>query len=581
MFILGLNAYHGDSAACLIKDGKLIAAAEEERFRRTKHWAGFPRDAIRYCLAEANLKLGNIDHVAINSDPRASLLPKIFYICSGKAKISLIKEKIHTRQKRATIKEQLEKVFPGDRFHGNIERIEHHLAHLASSFFVSPFDTAVTVSVDGFGDFSSTSWGVGAGKHIHIGGRVRFPHSLGVFYQALTQYLGFPRYGDEYKVMGLAAYGKPDYLDAMREIIALNDNGDFSLDLRYFRHHRHEIGYQWADREPQVSRLFSYELEKLLGPARHENSPIGQRHEAIASSVQAAYEEALFHLLNNVHSQFGISRLTLAGGCAMNSVANGKIRDKTKFQDTYIQCAAGDAGGALGAAYVAWHGLNREDTRFLMEHAYWGPAFTDADVRHLLDQEKSKLLAENCRVERAEHEDILCSRVAESIAEGKVVGWFQGRMEWGPRALGNRSILCDPRRPDMKDILNERIKRREPFRPFSPSVIREAVKEWFEVDDDVPFMLKVYPVRAAKREQIPAVTHVDGSGRLQTVYEHTNPRFHRLIKHFAVKTGIPLVLNTSFNENEPIVCQPKQALDCFLRTKMDMLVLENYLVFRA
>jgi carbamoyltransferase len=336
-----------------------------------------------------------------------------------------------------------------------------------------------------------------------------------------------------------------------------------------------------VDREPQVSRLFSRELTKLLGPSRGENTPISQRHKAIASSVQAVYEEAFFHLLNHIHSQYSTNRLTLAGGCAMNSVANGKIRHKTNFQDVYVQSAAGDAGGAIGAAFAAWHRLNREDTRFCMEHAYWGPAYSNTDIHKLLDQEKSRLLAENCWIERAENEEKLCSSVVESISDGKVVGWFQGRMEWGPRALGNRSILCDPRRADMKDILNHRIKRRESFRPFAPSVLREAVKEWFEVDDDVPFMMKVYPVRAEKRKQIPAVTHIDGSGRLQTVYRHTNPRFYRLIKCFAVKTGIPLVLNTSFNENEPIVCKPQEALECFLRTSMDMLVLENYLIVRA
>jgi carbamoyltransferase len=581
MYIVGLNCYHGDSSACLIKDGRLVAAAEEERFRRRKHWAGFPAEAIRYCLSAEKLRLDEIDHAAVNTNAYASLWPKLHYAFTGKANWSLLSEKIQTRRRRQALRDRLKTTFPDQNLKGKIHRVEHHLAHLASSFFVSPFDEAVTVSIDGFGDFSSASWGLGEGSHIHVGGRVSFPHSLGVFYQAMTQYLGFPRYGDEYKVMGLASYSEPRYLEAMRDIIRLNDKGTFSLDLRFFRHQRHEIGYQWVDREPQVSRLFSHEMTRLLGPSRPENSPVEPRHKAIASSVQAVYEEAFFHLLNNIHSQYGTKKLTLAGGCAMNSVANGKIRDKTKFQDIYIQSAAGDAGGAIGAAFVAWHRLNRKDTRFFMEHAYWGPCYSEEDIHHLLNQERNKLLAENCSIEQAEHEDKLCRRVVESIAEGKVVGWFQGRMEWGPRALGNRSILCDPRRADMKDILNDRIKRRESFRPFAPSVLREAVKDWFDVDDDVPFMMKVYPVRAEKRAQIPAVTHIDGSGRLQTVYEHTNPRFYRLIKCFAAKTGIPLLLNTSFNENEPIVCKPKEALDCFLRTNMDMLVLGNFVIYRT
>lgn len=581
MYILGLNSYHGDSAACLIKDGELVAAAEEERFRRKKHWAGFPADAIRYCLAAEKISLDHVDHVAVNSNPFASFWPKFRYAFLGKATWSLLIEKIDTRRRRQALRERLESTCPGQYLKGKIHRIEHHLAHLASSFFVSPFEAAVTVSVDGFGDFSSTSWGMGEGNHIRIGGRVRFPHSLGVFYQAMTQYLGFPRYGDEYKVMGLASYSRPEYLDAMRQIVRLNDNGTFALELRFFRHQRHEIGYQWVDREPQVSRLFSDELIKLLGPWRRENTPIEQRHKAIASSVQTMYEEAFFRLLNTIHPQYSTNRLTLAGGCAMNSVANGKISGKTPFQDVYIQSGAGDAGGAVGAAFAVWNRLSREHAKFVMEHAYWGPAYSDTDINLLLQQDKNKLSAENCRIEHVEHEDLLCSRTVESITEGKIVGWFQDRMEWGPRALGNRSILCDPRRSDMKDILNNKIKRRESFRPFAPSILRDAVEDWFEVDDDVPFMTKVYPVRAEKRHQIPAVTHVDGSGRLQTVHQHTNPRFYRLIELFAAKTGIPLVLNTSFNEDEPIVCKPEEALSCFLRTNMDLLVLGNYLIFRV
>ncbi len=580
MYIIGLNSYHGDSAACLVKDGRLVAAAEEERFQRIKHWAGFPGEAIRYCLAAEQITLDEIDHVAVNNNSYANFWSKLRYACSGGASRSLLLEKIRTRTRRQSLRERLRRTFPGQFSTAKIHRVEHHLAHLASGFLVSPFNVAVTVSVDGFGDFSSTSWGVGEGKHIHVGGRVRFPHSLGVFYQAMTQYLGFSRYGDEYKIMGLASYGKPEHLDAMREIVKLNDAGTFSLDLRYFRHQKHEIGYQWVDCEPRVSRLFSQELITLLGPSRCEGAPLDDRHKAIASSVQAVYEEALFHLLNNIHAQYDTNKLTLAGGCAMNSVANGKIREKTKFRDIYVHSAAGDAGGAIGAAFVTWHRLNRDATRFVMEHAYWGPAYSDADIRQLLDQEKHRLSAAKCAIELAVGEDELCSHVAGLIADGKVIGWFQGRMEWGPRALGNRSILCDPRRADMKAVLNKSIKRRESFRPFAPSVLRESVKDWFEVDDDVPFMMKVYPVRADKRTQIPAVTHIDGSGRLQTVYKHTNPRFYRLIKYFAARTGIPLVLNTSFNENEPIVCRPEEALNCFLRTNMDLLVLGNYLVSR-
>ncbi len=581
MYILGVNSFHGDSSACLVKDGRLVAAAEEERFRRLKHWAGFPAEAIRYCLTSEKIGLGAVTHVAVNSDGLAGFWPKLRYVISGVAGLPLLVEKIKIRQRRQGLRERLQNTFPGEELRAKIHRVEHHLAHMASSFYVSPFDEAVTVSVDGFGDFTSTCWGIANGRHIHIDGRVRFPHSLGVFYQAMTQYLGFPHYGDEYKVMGLASYGKPTYLDHMRELISLNGDGTFLLNLRYFRHQTHEIGYQWVDQEPRVSRLYSEELTSLLGPARREKDAIGGRHEAIASSVQAAYEEAFFNLLNCVQSKYALRRLALAGGCAMNSVANGKIKSKTQFQDIYVQSAAGDAGGAIGAAFAVWHRVKEKDVPFVMDHAYWGPVFSDEYINELLEQGNNRLSAERCGFEIIECEDRLCHRVLESILEGKVVGWFQGRMEWGPRALGNRSILCDPRRSDIKELLNKKIKRRESFRPFAPSIVREAVKDWFEVDDDVPFMMKVYPVRAEKRAQIPAVTHVDGSGRLQTVDKHTNPRFYRLIELFAVKTGIPILLNTSFNENEPIVCTPEEALDCFLRTKMDMLVLGNHVVFRT
>jgi carbamoyltransferase len=511
--------------------------------------------------------------------------------------------------------------------------------------------------VDGFGDFASAAWGLGRGHAIPIDGRVYFPHSLGIFYSAITQWLGFPHFGDEYKVMGLAPYGESKYLELMREIVRVQRDGTYELNLRFFHHHTSNVSYSWKDCAPEVGTLYTPALEELLGPARAQTQPLEQRHRDMARSAQAMYEEAFFALLKTLHAKYQCPNLALSGGCVMNSVANGKVYLESPFKKMYLPAAAGDAGGAIGAAFVvaaeekaesrkqkAEIGPERKAQRAdrkeqtAMPHAYTGPQFEDAEIEKLLqsrgllsespvapssgsgfllsafpisalsdppaapssvqnskfDVQDSKLdpstplsaLASAARtfrdfsvsfLEPAE----LCRRTATAITEGKVVGWFQGRMEWGPRALGNRSILGDPRRADMKDILNARIKRRESFRPFAPSILREHVAEWFEQDDDVPFMMEVFKFRAEKRALVPAVCHVDGSGRLQTVHRDTNPLYHQLISEFCALTSVPMVLNTSFNENEPVVCRPEEALDCFLRTKMDVLVLEKFFVERT
>jgi carbamoyltransferase len=579
MIILGLNAFHADSAAAVVRDGVLVAAAEEERFRRIKHWAGFPSQAIAYCLREANVSLADVDHVAANSDSRANLGRKIGYLLTQAPNLRLVRDRLTNRGKRLSIPELLTQSFSGESFRGAMHNIEHHLAHLSSTFHVSPFSEAVVLSIDAFGDFASAAWGVGRGTEIDLGGKVLFPHSLGIFYQALTQYLGFPHYGDEYKVMGLAPYGAPLFIDEMRELVRLKSDGTYALDLRFFRHHRQRIGDWWTEGAPEFTDLFSPALEKLLGPRRHPSEPIEDRHRDIARSVQATYEEAFFHLITKLQKDSGLQDLALAGGCAMNSVANGKVRRMTPFQRVYVQAAAGDAGGAIGAAFAVWHKLGGKRS-FVMDHAYWGPSFGSTDGARVLAEHRAQIAEAGCTVEEIADEPALCRRTAASIADGKVVGWFQGRMEWGPRALGNRSILCDPRRGDMKAILNAKIKRRESFRPFAPSILEEAVPDWFEENDSVPFMMQVFQIREEKRKLIPAVTHVDGSGRLQTVSHDTNPRYHRLIEQFSEVSGIPMVLNTSFNENEPVVCEPEQALDCFLRTKMDILVVGDTMISR-
>jgi carbamoyltransferase len=436
--------------------------------------------------------------------------------------------------------------------------------------------------VDGFGDFASAAWGLGRAGEVEVEDRVYFPHSLGVFYQAMTQYLGFPHYGDEYKVMGLAPYGEPRYLAEMGRIVRLRNDGRFELDLAYFRHHRGRIDFMWKGGAPVFSRLYSDALVELLGPPRDPAEPIEPRHRDIAQSVQIMYEQAFFNLLNQLYERYRVDSLCLSGGCAMNSVANGKVYERTSFKRLYVQSAAGDAGGAIGAAMVAQARLadGKPGSRFLMDHAYWGPSFSNAEIASLLDRRAADLRAQNYTVAEVPDAGDLCASAARAIADGKVVGWFQGRMEWGPRALGNRSIVCDPRRADMKEILNTKIKRRESFRPFAPSILREEVARWFETDDDVPFMTQVYGVRAEKRALIPAVTHVDGSGRLQTVTKETNGLYYALINAFNEITGVPLVLNTSFNEDEPVVCTPSEALECFLRTRMDMLVMGSQVVTR-
>lgn len=579
MIILGLNAFHGDSSAALVRDGQLIAAAEEERFRRIKHWAGFPAQAISYCLNQAGVHLSDVDHVAVNQDSRANFIRKIGYFLSHRPNINLVLSRLRNRRSRAAIPVLLEQAFPGQSLRAQVHNVEHHLAHMASAFYVCPFEQAAVASIDGFGDFSSAAWGATAGSEISTYGRVYFPHSLGIFYQALTQYLGFPHYGDEYKLMGLAPYGRPALLNHMRNIVRLLPDGGFELDLNVFRHHRENVAYQWTDGSPEFGDLFSSELERLLGPRRQPTEPLEDRHHDIARSVQAMYEEAFFHLLKELQRRSGLTDLALAGGCAMNSVANGKVRRMTQFRRVYVQAAAGDAGGAIGSAFVVWQKLGGKRA-FVMDHAYWGPAFDAGEIAALLTANGSEISQAGCSVEEIADESALCLRTAAAIADGQVVGWFQGRMEWGPRALGNRSILCDPRRADMKELLNAKIKRRESFRPFAPSVLEEAVSEWFEEDDAVPFMMQVFQIREHKRKLIPAVTHVDGSGRLQTVSRLTNPRYHQLIERFCSLTEVPMVLNTSFNENEPVVCKPQEALDCFLRTKMESLVMGNTVISR-
>ena len=579
MLILGINAHHADASAAIVVDGKLVAAAEEERFRRVKHWAGFPSAAIDYCLGEAGVSLNQVDHIAVNRDPNARLMQRAKFVIAKRPSISAIKRRLENRGRIRDLRTEIVETFKLDSLRPRLHHVEHHRAHLASAFFVAPFEEAAVLSIDGFGDFVSSMWGVARGNQIDVLGEIGFPHSLGIFYTAMTQYLGFPHYGDEYKVMGLAPYGKPSFMNEMHDIVHVSD-GRFALNLDYFTHHTIGLDMVWHGGSPAIGTIYSEKLISKLGPPRAAADPMEQRHKDLAASMQAMFEEAYFGLANSLQAKTKMQTLCLAGGCGYNSVANGLVFDRSPYRDLYIQAAAGDAGGAIGAAYWVWNEELRNPRTFVMDHAYWGPQYDDGAVDKAVHARQADLDEAQCVLHRVRNERELCKRTAEQIAAGNVVGWFQGRMEWGPRALGNRSIVCDPRRADMKDILNHKIKRRESFRPFAPSVIREAVGEWFETDYDVPFMLQVYQIREEKRSQIPAVTHVNGSGRLQSVTESQNARYYHLIEAFRELTGVPLVLNTSFNENEPVVNTPAEALDCFLRTKMDLLVMGDLMIQR-
>lgn len=576
MYILGINAYHGNASAAIIADGRLVAAVEEERFNRVKYAAGFPEAAIRYCLDAAGITLGEVDHIAIPRDPRARLATKLLYALRMP---SFALERLRAMGQFAGISETLAKAFDvsPDAIRAAYHRIEHHKAHLASAFFVSPFDRAALLSADGLGDFASTMWGSGRGNRMHIDGAIAFPHSLGMYYTAVSQYLGFRKFGDEYKVMGLAAYGEPAFLEEFRRIVLPTRGLGFRLGLKYFKHHRSgpEMSWRDADKTPELGAMYSDYMAKRLGPARDPAAPIEKAHRDGAATLQMRLEEVLFDMLRALHTRTKQEAVCLAGGVAFNCVANGKIFDQTPFKKIFVQPSAGDAGLAVGAAYYVHHRILGQPRSFVMENAYWGPGFSQEQIRSAVAA--SRLQSAGLEISEL-HENAIAKEAAREIAAGKIVGWFQGRAEWGPRALGNRSIVADPRRADMKDILNARIKHREMFRPFAPSVLAECTGEYFEKSYPCPFMTQAYTVRPEKRGAIPAPTHVDGTGRLQTVTREANPRYWALIREFANLTGVPVVLNTSFNDNEPIVCRPEEAIECFLRTKMDVLVLGDTLV---
>ena len=562
MIVLGISCYYHDSGAALVKDGQLIAAAEEERFSRKKHDSGFPELAIQYCLREAGVAIDEVDHIGFYEKPLVKFNRILETILAGwpitlkpwlKALPLWLGERLH-------IGSEIQKKLNTDK---DILYCQHHLSHAASAFLVSPFEEAAIITADGVGEWTTSSWGMGRGNTIEMQKELRFPHSVGLLFSAITAYLGFRVNDAEWKVMGLAPYGKPSYLDKFREIVDIKDDGSIRLDLRYFVHHH------------STTRTISGRWSKLFGePQRHPETELTDFHRDIAHSGQKIVEEIMLKTATHVHKETGSDNLCIAGGVGLNCVANWRIFQESGFKNIFIQPAAGDSGGALGTAFYIYNTVLGNPRTFRMDHALWGPSFSNEEIKATLEQL-------GAAYEVVKDEDDLLQRTAQMIADGKVVGWFQGRLEFGPRALGSRSLLADARSNKMKDVINAKVKFREAFRPFAPAVLKEHAHEYFEMPEgmDAPYMLLVPKVRPEKREVIPATTHEDGTGRVQTVTEQQNGRYYRLIKRFGELTGVPVVINTSFNvRGEPIVCTPRDAYNTFVKTGIDVLVIGDYVV---
>ena len=569
MIILGLNCFHGDASAAVFRDGELIAAVEEERFNRFKHSGGFPSNSVRWCLYKGGIDPREIDYVAIPRKSTAHILRKLIWA----ARLPASSASRLTALRRFTgLREQLASCF-GLRaidIKADFKFVEHHLAHMASSFYTSGYSNSAVVSIDGMGDHASMVWGEGDDKNLIIKDYVYFPHSLGFLYTAITQYLGMKAYGDEYKTMGLASYGTAKYEDIFEQIIRIGKSIDFKLDLSYFTHHSQGIDMTFEKGEPYIGPMFSEKLVKTFGPPRPLGSVPNSNHKDIASSLQKRTESVVLELLKRVKQSSGKQNLCYAGGVAFNCVLNGRILDETGFDNLYIQPAAGDAGLAIGASLFVYHQILGYPRKFVMNHSYWGPEYSNDEIIGVLRNSGANF--------EVKDEDYIADYVSSMLADGKIIAWYQGKGEWGPRALGNRSILADPRDKDMKNILNQKIKNRETFRPFAPSVLKEKASEWFDEATDSPFMLVTYNANKDKIKYMPAPVHVDGTARIQTVDQSTNPLYWNLIKQFENKTGVPALINTSFNEGEPIVDTPKQALETFKRTNIDVLVMGNYVI---
>jgi len=563
MIILGITAFQHDSAACLVVDGQLVAAAEEERFSRKKHDGGFPFGAIQYCLAQVGATINDVDWVGFCINPWLNLHKKALHLIRYFPRtIAFLRDQADYASgiPSMMVASSYLKRLPGydkSKARFRFTFVEHHIAHAYSTFIISPFDEAAILSADGIGEWTTTLLAVGRGKSIERIREISFPVSLGAFYTTLTMYLGFRRNSDEYKVMGLSSYGSARYHDEFKRVIRLLPEGGYDFDFSFFNYPYGEIPY------------YSEKFIMTFGKDRKPGEEVTQRHADVAAGGQRRLEETMLHMARFLHSVSGSKHLCLNGGVALNCVANGRILRETPFEKLYVQPAAYDAGAAVGAAFYVHNRILDNQRNFVMDHAFLGPEFTGDEIRSLLDLAKLpyRKVAD------------VASETARLLAQKRIVGWFQGRMEFGPRALGKRSILADPRDPGMKDIVNERVKHRESFRPFAPSVLEEKVGEYFDMEHPSPFMLLVYNVLPEKRSVIPSVTHVDGTARVHTVSKDADPLYHRLISEFERITGVPVILNTSFNiKDEPIVCTPKDALRCFFTTGLDDLVMGDFII---
>jgi len=559
VYILGISCYYHDSAAALLHDGRIVAAAQEERFTRVKHDQDFPKNAIRYCLREAGITIDDVDYVGFYDKPLIKFERILYtYLATFPRSFpSFIKAVPLWLRKKMWIPHIIKSELG---YEGEVLMIEHHMSHAASTFLVSPFEEAAIVTVDGVGEWATSTIGKGQGSEITLYKETRFPHSLGLLYSAFTYYLGFKVNSAEYKVMGLAPYGEPKYYDKVLELIRFDEDGSFRMNMKYF-------AYDYG------LTMTNGNFEKLFGqPVRKPESKIEQFHKDVAMSVQKVTEDIVLRMTRHAHELSGSKNLCMAGGVALNCVANGRVLREGPFEDIFVQPAAGDAGGAVGVAAYLYHTVLGKPREYVWEHAYLGPSYSTDDIRKYLE-------ASGARYTELGEDDLL-ERTAGAIRDQKVVGWFQGRMEFGPRALGNRSILADARNPANKDVVNLKIKFRESFRPFAPSVLEERAGDWFELDCPSPYMLLVAQVRENKRT-IPSVTHVDGSARIQTVDRKSNPLYYDLIKRFERQTDCPVIINTSFNvRGEPIVCTPHDAYLCFMRTHMDVLVMDRFFLVK-
>ena len=573
-YTLGLNFLHSDSSACIFKDNLLLAASEEERFTRVKHTAEFPINSIKFCLDEAKIDISKINFVTINSNPFSNFDKKIIYLLKNPASLKIALFSLINSKKKINLSKILSDLDKKNKFKGKIKFIDHHESHIASSLFFSNYSECANLSIDGFGDFSSCAYGLYKNNKLQIDEKIYFPHSLGIFYQSLTQFLGFKSYGDEYKLMGLSSYGKAKYVNEISSLIKKTNVG-FKLNLDYFVHHKKKIFKLNNSKQFIYENLYSKKIYDLLGSERLITEEINQRHLDLAKSTQVVYENILFHIVNTIYKKYKVENLTISGGCAMNSLANGKIVHNSKFKNVYICPSPGDAGGSIGSACISLN-LESQNKIFVENYSYLGPDYSNEYISRIIDKKK---LYEKYKVEFFEYNK-LYPYIADKLISEKIVGWFQGRTEWGPRALGSRSILADPRNKNIKEIINHKIKRRESFRPFAPSIIQEHVATWFEEDVVVPYMSEVKMIKKDKRILIPGVTHIDGSGRLQTVTKSQNELYYNLINEFYKKTNVPIILNTSFNENEPIVNNPDEAINCYERTNMDILVMGNWVIYR-